>query len=159
LVLPDFNKTFELECDASGVGIGAILSQERKLIAFFSEKLSEARQKWSTYQQELYAVFRALKTWEVYLLPKEFIVYTDHQSLKHFRNQKHVDRMLARWAAYLEKFNYLIVHKSGATNKVADALSRRACLLTSFEAKLLGMDQIKELYEHDDDLMTLVKSG
>ena len=151
MVLPDFNKTCELECDASGVGIGAILSQEEIPIAFFSEKLSEARQKWSTYQQELYAVFRALKTWEVYLLPKEFIVYTDHQSLKHFRNQKHVDRMLARWAAYLEKFNYLIVHKSGATNKVADALSQRACLLTSFEVELLDMDQMKELYENDDD--------
>jgi len=116
LVLPDFSKTFELECDASGVGIGAVLSQERKPIAFFSEKLSEARQKWSTYQQELYAVFRALKTWEVYLLPKEFIVYSDHQSFKHFRNQKHVDRMLARWAAYLKRFNYLIVHKAGTTN-------------------------------------------
>ncbi|WVZ70559.1 LOW QUALITY PROTEIN: hypothetical protein U9M48_019218 [Paspalum notatum var. saurae] len=148
LILPDFNKTFELECDVS---IGAVLSQERKPIAFFSEKLSDARQKWSTYQQELYAVFRALKTWEVYLLPKEFIVYTDHQSLKHFRNQKHVDRMLARWAAYLERFNYLIIHKSGATNRVADALSRRACLLISFEAELPGMEQIKDLYEDDDD--------
>ena len=85
------------------------------------------------------------------MLPKEFIVYSDHQSLKHFRNQKHVDRMLARWAAYLERFNYLIVHKSGITNRVADALSHRACLLTSFEAEFLGMGQIKELYEGDED--------
>ncbi|WVZ90253.1 hypothetical protein U9M48_036569 [Paspalum notatum var. saurae] len=143
LILPDFNKTFELEYDASRV--------ERNPIALFSEKLSDARQKWSTYQQKLYVIFRALKTWEVYLLPKEFIVYTDHQSLKHFRNQKHVDRMLARWAAYLERFNYLIIHKSGATNRVADALSRRACLLISFEAELPGMEQIKDLYEDDDD--------
>jgi hypothetical protein len=58
--------------------------------------------------------------------------------------------MLARWAAYLERFNYLVVHKSGATNRVADALSRRSCLLTSFEAELPGMDQIKDLYENDD---------
>ncbi|WVZ71795.1 LOW QUALITY PROTEIN: hypothetical protein U9M48_020334 [Paspalum notatum var. saurae] len=106
LILPDFNKTFELECDASGV---------------------------------------------VYLLPKEFIVYTDHQSLKHFKNQKHMDRMLARWTAYLQRFNYLIIHKSGATNRVADALSRRGCLLISFEAELPGMEQINNLYENDDD--------
>lgn len=59
--------------------------------------------------------------------------------------------MLARWAAYLERFNYLIVYKSGVTNRVVDALSRRACLLASFEAELPGMDQIKELYETDDD--------
>ena len=59
--------------------------------------------------------------------------------------------MLARWAAYLERFNYLIVHKSGATNRVADALSRRASLLISFEAELPGMDQLKELYEGDED--------
>jgi hypothetical protein len=52
--------------------------------------------------------------------------------------------MLARRATYLERFNYLIVHKFGATIKVADALSRCVCLLTSFEAELPGMDQIKD---------------
>ncbi|PHT38210.1 mRNA cap guanine-N7 methyltransferase 1 [Capsicum baccatum] len=122
-----------------------------KPLAFFSEKLSESRQKWSTYQQELYSVYRALKIWEVYLMPKEFIVCIDHQSLKHFRSQKHVDRMLARWAAYLERFNYLIVHKSGVTNRAADALSRRAGLTVSFETELPGVDQIKELYKNDED--------
>lgn len=114
LALPNFDRAFELECDASGVGIGAVLSQERRPVAYFSEKLSEARQKWSTFQQELYAVVRALNTWEPYLLPKEFIIYSDHQALRHFRTQKHIDRMLARWAAYLERFDSIMVHKSGA---------------------------------------------
>lgn len=62
LALPDFNKTFELEYDVSRVGIGVVILQERHHITFFSEKLSEARRKWSTYQQELYVVYHALKT-------------------------------------------------------------------------------------------------
>ncbi|KAF3646328.1 hypothetical protein FXO37_20514 [Capsicum annuum] len=62
-----------------------------------------------------------------------------------------MDRMLARWAAYLERFNYLIVHKFGVTNRVANGLSRRASLMVSFEAELPRVDQIKELYENDED--------
>ncbi|XP_038695485.1 uncharacterized protein LOC119992765 [Tripterygium wilfordii] len=82
LALPDFEKLFEVECEASGVGVGAVLSQEKRPVAFFSEKLSDARQKWSTYNQEFYAVVRALKNWEHYLVQKEFILYTNHQGLK-----------------------------------------------------------------------------
>lgn len=62
LALPSCDKVFEVECDASGLGVGAVLSQENPPIAFFSEKLSDARQKWSTYDKEFYAVIQSSKT-------------------------------------------------------------------------------------------------
>ncbi|CAL9213082.1 unnamed protein product, partial [Arabidopsis halleri] len=78
---------FEVECDASGLGIGAVLHQRKKPVAFFSEKLSGATLNYPTYDKELYALVRALETWQHYLLSKEFIIHTDHETLKHLRGQ------------------------------------------------------------------------
>jgi hypothetical protein len=85
LALPDFSKTFEIECDASGIGIGASLMQEERPIAYFSEKLNGAALNYLTYDKELYALVRAIKTWQHYLWPKEFVIQTDHESLKHLK--------------------------------------------------------------------------
>jgi hypothetical protein len=87
LQLFNFGKIFELECDASGVGIGGVLMQEGKPVAYFSEKLSESVLNYSTYDKELYALVRTLETWQHYLWPKEFVIHSDHESLKHLRTQ------------------------------------------------------------------------
>ena len=86
LALPNFGKLFEVECDASGLGIGAVLSQEKRPVVFFSEKLNDVRRQWSTYDKEFYAVVRALKHSEHYLIGKEFILYSDHESPKYLCN-------------------------------------------------------------------------
>ena len=96
LVLPDFSKAFEIECDASGVGIGAVLMQDGKPVAYFSEKLGRALLNYHTYDQELYALVRALQTWQHYLWPKEFIIHTDHQSLRHLKGQQKLNKRHAR---------------------------------------------------------------
>src|SRR4051812_45396394 len=87
LALPDFTKHFEVECDASGIGIGGVLMQEGRPIAYFSEKLSGARLNYPVYDKELYALVRVLEVWQHYLWPKEFIVHSDHEALKYLKAQ------------------------------------------------------------------------
>jgi hypothetical protein len=82
LVLSDFQKTFQVKCDASGFAIGEVLSQEDRLIAYFSEKLNEVKVKYSTYDKEFYAIIQALKKWRHYLIPKEFVLYSDNHALQ-----------------------------------------------------------------------------
>ncbi|KAH9724547.1 Endonuclease [Citrus sinensis] len=151
LALPDFTKTFEIECDASGIGIGAVLIQEGRPIAYFSEKLGGAALNYPTYDKEMYALVRALETWQHYLLPKEFVIHTDHESLKHLKGQGKLHKRHAKWVEFIEPFPYVIKYKQGKENVVADALSRRYALISTLNAKLLGFEYIKELYANDPD--------
>ncbi|WVZ80568.1 hypothetical protein U9M48_028035 [Paspalum notatum var. saurae] len=131
LALPNFNKTFEIECDASGVGIGGVLMQEKRPIAFFSEKLSGPTLNYSVYDKELYTLVR------------------NHESLKHLKGQLKLNKRHAKWSEFIESFPYIVKYKKGQDNIVADALSRRHALLTQLDAKILGLESIKELYATD----------
>lgn len=87
LPLPNFNDDFHLETDASGVGIGGILSQKGHPIAFYSQKLCPRMQRASTYHREMYAITQAVAKWREYLLGRRFTIFTDQQSLKNLTNQ------------------------------------------------------------------------
>ncbi|WVZ52027.1 LOW QUALITY PROTEIN: hypothetical protein U9M48_003122 [Paspalum notatum var. saurae] len=109
--------TFELECDASRIGIGGVLLQEGKPVAYFSKKLNGPSLNYSTYDKELYALVRVLETWQHYLWPKEFIIHSDHESLKHIRSQAKLNKRHAKWVEFIESFPYIIKHKKGKDNE------------------------------------------
>ena len=129
LQLRDFNKTFELDCDASGIGLGGVLLQDGKPVAYFSAKLSGPSVNYSTYDKELCALVRTLETWQHYLWAKEFVMHSDHESLKHIRSQAKLNRRHTKWVEFIESFPYVIKYKKGKDNVIADALSRRYTML------------------------------
>lgn len=149
LSLPNFDKLFEVECDASNVGIGAVLSEENRTIAFFSEKLSDSRKNYSTYDKEVYAIIRALDLWSQYLLSKPFVLYSDHEALKFINGQHKLNRRHALWVECLQAYSFVIKQKAGSQDRVADALSSRHTLLSTMQVKVVGFEVIKELNKDD----------
>jgi hypothetical protein len=112
LALLDFDKVFKVDCDASDVGIGAILIQAGRQIAFFSEKLNEVRNNYSTYDVELYAIVKALRHWRHYLVLKYFVLFTDHITLKYVNTQKKLNSRHAKWVCFLQGYTFVLKHKS-----------------------------------------------
>ena len=125
--------------------------QEGRPVAYFSEKLGGAALNYPTYDKELYALVRVLQTWAHYLLPREFIIHSDHEALKYLRGQANLNKRHGRWVEYIESFAYVVKYKKGKDNVVADALSRRYTLLSSLDACVLGFALLRDLYAADSD--------
>src|SRR3954471_13952817 len=150
LVLSNFEKTFEIECDARGLGIGAVLMQEGRPVAYHSEKLDGACLNYSIYDKEFFALVRALEVWQHYLCPKEFVIHSDHESLKFVKTQVCLNKRHANWVEFIESFPYVVKYKKGKENVVADVLSRKnSTLLTQLDFHIIGLDEIKDLYATD----------
>uniref|UniRef100_A0A2N9H1M6 Integrase catalytic domain-containing protein n=1 Tax=Fagus sylvatica TaxID=28930 RepID=A0A2N9H1M6_FAGSY len=90
------------------LGIGGVLSQERHPVAYFSEKLNDAKLKYSTYDKEFYAIVRSLWHWEHYLLPHEFVIYSDHDALRYLQSQKHLNFRHGQWVEFLQRYSFIL---------------------------------------------------
>ena len=101
LKLSDFDHLFQVRCDASCTAIGAVLSQEDKSVAYFSEKLNEARQKYSSYEKDFYAIVQSLKHWRHYLMPREFILFSNNHALQLIMQQPKLNQKHVRWVEFL----------------------------------------------------------
>ena len=131
LSYPDFSKPFILDTNASDTAIGAVLSQmqggQEKVIAYASRTLSKSERKYCVTKKELLAVVHFVKYFRHYLYGRQFLVRTDHSSLRWFLNFKNPEGQLARWLEILGMYDMTIEHRPGTQHRNADALSRRPC--------------------------------
>ena len=125
LTLPSGSGGFVIYSDASGSGLGCVLMQHGKVIAYASRQLKLHERNYSTHDLELAAVVYALKIWRHYLYGEQFEVFTDHQSLKYLFSQKELNIRQRRWLELLKDYDFSISYHPGKANKVANALSRK----------------------------------
>ena len=129
LALPNVDKTFIVECDASDYGVGGVLLQEqedgkRRPISYFSKHMSKAEMNYSVSERELLSIVLNIEHNRHYLYGREFVVSTDHQPLKWLLTVKDPASRLARWIIRLEEYTFRIHYKKGKSNGGADGLSR-----------------------------------
>ncbi|GJW61775.1 putative reverse transcriptase domain-containing protein [Tanacetum coccineum] len=125
LALPEGSEDFIVYCDASIKGLGAVLMQREKVIAYASRQLKIHEKNYTTHDLELGAVVFSLKLWRHYLYGTKCMVFMDHKSLQHILNQKELNMRQHRWLELLSDYDCEIRYHLGKENVVADALSRK----------------------------------
>ena len=125
LALPKGLEDFVIYCDASYTGLGCVLMQRNKVIAYASRQLKVHEKNYNTHDLELGAIIFALKIWRHYLYGVRFVIYTDHKSLKYIFGQKELNMRQRRWMETLNDYDCEICYHEGKANIVGDALSRK----------------------------------
>ncbi|GJW82792.1 putative reverse transcriptase domain-containing protein [Tanacetum coccineum] len=125
LALPEGSEDFIVYCDASIKGLGVVLMQREKVIAYASRQLKIHEKNYTTHDLELGAVVFTFKFWRHYLCGTKCMVFTDHKSLQHILDQKELNMRQRRWLELLNDYDCEICYHPGKANVIADALSRK----------------------------------
>jgi hypothetical protein len=134
LAQPDNSKPYEVYCDASGTGLGCVLMQENRVIAYASRALLPHEKNYPTHDLELAAVVHPLKMWRHYLMGTRCNIFTDHKSLKYIFTQSDLNMRQRRWLELIKDYDLEVHYHPGKANVVTDALSRKAyCNCLSME--------------------------
>jgi hypothetical protein len=126
LAQPDNNKLFDVYCDASGTGLGCVLMQDNRVIAYASRALRPHEQYYPTHDLEFAVVVHALKIWRHYLMGTHCNIYTDHKSLKYIFTQVDLNMRQRRWLELIKDYDLEVHYHPGKAKVVADALSRKS---------------------------------
>ncbi|XP_071739589.1 uncharacterized protein [Rutidosis leptorrhynchoides] len=172
LALPSGSGGFQIYSDASKHGLGCVLMQHGKVIAYASRQLKPYEVNYPTHDLELAAVIFALKIWRHYLYGEICDIFTDHKSLKYIFTQKEINMRQRRWLELLKDYDANIQYHPGKANVVADALSRKSfgsisCLVThirEFERLDMGLSKrgasgMLANLKFESDLITRIKEA
>jgi hypothetical protein len=124
----DMEKPFSIYCDVSGQGLGCMLMQGGRVVAYDSRQLRKHEVNYLTHDLELATVVHALKIWRHYLMGKRCELYTDHKSLKYIFTQSNLNLRQRRWLELIKDYDLGINYHPGKANAVADALGHRSHL-------------------------------
>ncbi|GJR28724.1 putative nucleotidyltransferase, ribonuclease H [Tanacetum coccineum] len=137
LTLPSGSGGFQIYSDASKKGLGCVLMQHGKVIAYASRQLKPYEVNYPTHDLELAAVVFALKIWRHYLYGEACDIFTDHKSLKYIFTQRELNMRQRRWLELLKDYDTNIQYHPGKANVVADALSRKSGMIACFDSIIL----------------------
>ncbi|GKB27711.1 putative nucleotidyltransferase, ribonuclease H [Tanacetum coccineum] len=137
LTLPSGSGGFQIYSDASKKGLGCVLMQHGKVIAYASRQLKPYEVNYPTHDLELAAVVFALKIWRHYLYGEACDIFTDHKSLKYIFTQRELNMRQRRWLELLKDYDTNIQYHPGKANVVADALSRKSGMIACFDSRIL----------------------
>ena len=117
---------YTVYCDASKDGLGCVLMQSGRVVAYDSRQLKNHERNYPTHDMELVTIVFALKIWRYYLYSEQFEVFSNHKSLKYIFTQRDLNMRQRRWMEYLEDYNFTLHYHPGKANVVADALNRKS---------------------------------